>query len=333
MRNLLFFLFLVSTCSFGQAVHQAQYGVGATFDFVLFNADGTLDVDEVDGGTEVAISCNEGAETTATNDFVDEGNFYSIAVTAAELTCARATVVISATDTNVFIVETFGDLNAQILGRGNASGVAQSATSNTIVLASATNIANDFLNEHIIEITGGTGAGQTRLITDWVQSTDTATVSDAWITNPDSTSEYIVHSVHQGLVTADVNGVVEGNLVQVSDDATAAANLEAMLDGTGGVTLSADNLTDVFGYGLGELAADSGSSFSLTDAALTQASSNWFVSGTAIVFTSAALQGQIACVDSFTPATDTITFSPRTTADVATDTYYLIAAPGCVRGR
>ena len=99
-------------CSTASAdVWQAQYGVAKTFDFVLFNADGTLDVDEVDGGTEVTIDCN-GTPATATNDFVDEGAFYSISVTAAELQCQRTTVTIGATLTSVFFVETCGHASA-----------------------------------------------------------------------------------------------------------------------------------------------------------------------------------------------------------------------------
>ena len=93
-------------------VWQARYGVAETFNFKLYNADGTLDVDEADGGTEVSVSCNEGAETTATNDFVDEGTFYSIALTAAELQCERVAVVVAATTTEVFFIQTSGNASA-----------------------------------------------------------------------------------------------------------------------------------------------------------------------------------------------------------------------------
>lgn len=93
-------------------VWQARYGVAETFDFKLYNADGTLDVDEADGGTEVSLSCNEGAETTATNDFVDEGTFYSIALTATEMQCERIAVVVAATTTEVFFIQTIDNASA-----------------------------------------------------------------------------------------------------------------------------------------------------------------------------------------------------------------------------
>lgn len=96
-------------------VHQREYGVATTINFNLYDTTtGGLDVDEIDGGTEVSLSCDEGAETTATNDFVDEGNFYSIALTATEMQCARIAVVIAATDTNVVFVETIGNASASI---------------------------------------------------------------------------------------------------------------------------------------------------------------------------------------------------------------------------
>src|SRR5688572_27201605 len=101
MRYISILLLALLSISAHAEVWQARYGVAETFNFRLYNADGTLDVDEADGGTEVSLSCNEGAETTATNDFVDEGTFYSIALTATELQCERIAVVIGATTTEV----------------------------------------------------------------------------------------------------------------------------------------------------------------------------------------------------------------------------------------
>jgi hypothetical protein len=75
------------------------------------------------------------------------------------------------------------------------NGTLQSATSSTAVLRSATSIADDLINNAQLEITGGTGAGQQRVITDWVSSTDTATVSPNWTTTPDNTSTYIVRAM------------------------------------------------------------------------------------------------------------------------------------------
>ena len=70
-------------------------------------------------------------------------------------------------------------------------GTAQSATGTTLVLASGAAFANDELIGATILITGGTGVGQARIITDYVGSTDTATV-DTWTTTPSGTITYKV---------------------------------------------------------------------------------------------------------------------------------------------
>lgn len=200
MKRILFplLLALLASATVNAETQRARYGVAETFNFVLYNADGTLDVDEADGGTEVSLSCDEGAETTATNDFADEGTFYSIALTAAELKCERVTVVIAATTTNVFHIQTSALDNGVV-----AFGTAQSATATTIVLAAATSFADDILNCNAIAITGGTGAGQTKTITDWQASVaDTATVS-TWVTTPDNTSVYEVYHVPCSTFAAD----------------------------------------------------------------------------------------------------------------------------------
>jgi hypothetical protein len=69
-------------------------------------------------------------------------------------------------------------------------GTAQAATSSTIQLRSAAAFADDELVGMIVVTTGGTGVGQARVITDYVSSTDTATVSPNWQTTPSGTIEY-----------------------------------------------------------------------------------------------------------------------------------------------
>lgn len=103
------------------------------------------------------------------------------------------------------------------------SGTLQSATATTAVLRSATSFSDDNVIGMTISITGGTGTGQSRLITDWVSSTDTATV-ETWITTPDNTSLYEVYrtapgSSGSGLDAAGVRAAV----------GLASANLDTQL--------------------------------------------------------------------------------------------------------
>jgi hypothetical protein len=83
-----------------------------------------------------------------------------------------------------------------------AFGTAQSATGTTLVLASASAFADDELIGSVVVITGGTtGVGQARVITDYVGSTDTATV-DTWTTTPTGTITYVVFAAAPASATA-----------------------------------------------------------------------------------------------------------------------------------
>ena len=70
-----------------------------------------------------------------------------------------------------------------------ATGTATSATTSTLV-DSKRKEANDYWAGGTLEIISGTGDGQKRDITDFVQSTGTITVSPAFATTPDTTSVY-----------------------------------------------------------------------------------------------------------------------------------------------
>ncbi len=72
------------------------------------------------------------------------------------------------------------------------SGAAQAGSSTTITLKSTASGTDDVYNGLYVTITSGTGAGQIRLIEDYVGSTKVATVDVAFTTAPDSTSNYEV---------------------------------------------------------------------------------------------------------------------------------------------
>jgi hypothetical protein len=72
------------------------------------------------------------------------------------------------------------------------SGTAQAGASGSVTLASGASATDDFYNDAVVVITGGTGAGQARQITDYTGSTRVATVDTNWVTTPDNTSTYAV---------------------------------------------------------------------------------------------------------------------------------------------
>lgn len=74
-----------------------------------------------------------------------------------------------------------------------ASGTAQAGAGNQeIKFAASSTFADDIMIGNVVNLVTGTGAGQSRIITDYVQSTDLATVNRVWDTNPDGTTTYEV---------------------------------------------------------------------------------------------------------------------------------------------
>ena len=150
----------------------------------------TVDYDSVTGLNDVAIVAS------GANGY-EVGKQYDVVITTGTVggTSVVGYVVgsfsIEKTGLNVSNT-TISDGGAPVFGIVE-SGTAQGGTASTIQLRSGANFtADDRPNGMYVIITGGTGAGQARSITDYVNSTDTATVSPDWLTNPSSDSTYLV---------------------------------------------------------------------------------------------------------------------------------------------
>lgn len=120
-------------------------------------------------------------------------------------------------------------------------------------------------------------------------------------------------------VSADI-AEVEG---ETDDIGIAGAGLTAIPD--------VDTLLEALVVLGAEQTADSGTTTTIVDAALTQATTDWF-KGVGVHFTSGTLLGQDACVTGFTPASDTLTFTPAVTTAVTTHTYYMLPNAECFTG-
>jgi hypothetical protein len=88
------------------------------------------------------------------------------------------------------------------------NGTAQAGSANTITLKSASSFTSDDQpNGMFIEITAGTGAGQTRHVEDYVASTKVATVYPDWDTAPDATSHYDIKAFKEAAVGEYINSL------------------------------------------------------------------------------------------------------------------------------
>lgn len=100
------------------------------------------------------------------------------------------------------------DLDAAIYidvysGPEEYAGTAQSGTSMTITLASTFGAEERAVQGLFLFITGGTGVGQHRQITDLDTSTKEATMNVAWLTTPDNTSTYLIATEMKRLLRDD----------------------------------------------------------------------------------------------------------------------------------
>lgn len=113
------------------------------------------------------------------------------------------------------------------------SNTAQDGGNTTITLDASASAVDDFYNNAIVYITGGTGVGQSRTIEDYVGSTKVATVA-TWGTNPVNGSTFAI--LPAGLVSASVSSSDKNDIVdRVWDEATSGHGTA----GTTGAALTA----------------------------------------------------------------------------------------------
>jgi len=103
-----------------------------------------------------------------------------------------------------------GNITLTTTSSKHDTGTAQAGTSTSITLKSSSSSTDDYFNGLYITITGGTGAGQIRVITDYVGSTKVATVDRAWTTTPNSSSTYSITSWTTESVNQYVNAQPQG---------------------------------------------------------------------------------------------------------------------------
>lgn len=117
------------------------------------------------------------------------------------------------------------------------SNTAQAGAASTITLDAGASGTDDLYNEMEIEITGGTGSGQKRYISDYVGSSKIATLSVAWSTTPDATSTFDITNGYVSVPIADISDssfseIIKGFLTKVVH--AAATDYHIVLRQTGG---------------------------------------------------------------------------------------------------
>lgn len=134
-----------------------------------------------------------------------------------------------------------------ILRRATAAAGAAS----TITLDASANATDSYYRGTKIAIVSGTGAGQARIVTAYVGATKVATVSPAWVTNPDSTSVFEVLPIGSVNVEAWesvvpnvlISGRVDTSVGAMAADVVTAAAIAT--DAIGSAELAASAVTEI----------------------------------------------------------------------------------------
>lgn len=165
---------------------------------------------------------------TASTSSIDNTDFiYTVADTAS--------VIWTKDITGYTTADTTGNRLKKL---GDADGTAAAGTSTTITLANSAVATDDYYNGRIIAIQAGTGVGQARIITDYT-SGRVATVSPAWVTTPDNTSEYFLSA--GGPIDAEL---IKNAIIEAEGSVTIQQALSIMLAVLAGqATISGGSVT------------------------------------------------------------------------------------------
>ena len=127
------------------------------------------------------LACHITATSSDPTDFSDQ-------IVAISYATNIETQVWDATRSSHVVTGTFGQSLIIV-----TDGTAQTGAAASITLAAGSVATDNFYKGDVIYIYSGTGSGQPpNLISAYVGSTKVATVQNSWVTNPDSTSKYVI---------------------------------------------------------------------------------------------------------------------------------------------
>lgn len=192
-----------------------------------------------------------------------------------------------------------------------AAGTAQAGTANTITLAAGESSTDDIFEGDRVIIVGGTGVAEHGIITTYNGTTKVATMSQNWTITPDATSEYDITPAdvdietwqHVVVSASATSGLPEVDMKSISDDATAADNLEEGATAVANFTVN-----------------DAGATTTVFIISSTEATDDHF-NGKIITFITGALKFQSTDVTDYTGATKTITVTALTEAPANGDAF------------
>jgi len=173
--------------------------------------------------SEISVDSGSFADLVAEATEIGSSGVYYVDISAAEFTASGdATLKVTST-------EGVGVVLPLPIEPAADSGVAQASTATSLTLRAAASATDDFYVGLQVEIVRNTGAGQVRTITDYVGSTNVASIDRAWITNPDSTSVYKVLPLTGARM--GTNAMVQVDVQEVDADSTIPTSIQYIYQG------------------------------------------------------------------------------------------------------
>lgn len=205
---LLVSLILIPQLALGQVEISRTKGEDTRVTFTIRDAtDGTLISSAAGLDSEYSHGSNDHSSgdmstftdcTNEASEIATSSGIYELEVEASEMDDDLIVLKITSTTSDavpaVILINTIDKQSLDELT--DADGTATGAGSNYLDLANDASTIDDYYGaddySNALVIVSGTGAGQSRCISDYTGSTRRATVNTAWITTPDTTSEYII---------------------------------------------------------------------------------------------------------------------------------------------
>lgn len=188
--------------------------------------------------------------------------------------------------------------------------------------------------------TSGTNSGQCGRVTNFVPGTDTITFAPAFTQAITTNSYQLRRGLPDGVITSSIlannaitSSVLAGGAIVAGTFASNAIDSSVIADNAIGASelntdaIGPDALSTAAGLTMFNGTADSGSSTTLVDAALTQPDFFWSNTNALVVHFSGG--SEVRCIRGFTASSDTLLVSPAFTQAVATEDYVIIPALTC----
>ena len=193
-------------------------------------------------------------------------------------------------------------------------GMAQAGGPATITLESGESSTTDIFAGDRVIIVGGLGVGEHGIITAYDGGTKIATMSQNWVIQPDSTSEYElvpadvdVETWQHAVVSASATtNLPEVDAKSISDDATAADNLEASATVIVSSTSKAGTLTTT------QMSTN-----------LTEATDDHYI-GRTVIWVDGVLAGQASDITDYVGTNGVLTYSTLTEAPGDGDAFVIV---------